>query len=408
MSKSCCKCGYHIGWYRFMWWLARPYAKRVVRKRYQSISIKYSPEVKGPCLILSNHTSADDSWIVGQSIKPMFFTVMGEFLYRSKLFKPFVFKVYPLIAKKRCASDYGATKKILTLLTHGQCVLVFPEGDVTKSGETMPFGNALIRIAKKAGVSVVTYRIQGGAIARPSWNRERVGGHVEAGVVHVYSAEDVASLSVDELYARVKDDLYQNDIDEQKKQKLPVTSASENGLLGKFENNFYICPNCKGIQTIYTKNNSISCTKCGPLATLDGYGLLKKESENFQLDDTVEWWYFQESVIADIVRKSRQDELLLADDVYELTKVLPNHKTEPVAKGKLLLYANRFELVTDTAQVVPFHFKDMQTACAVLSNEGELEFGSLKNECFELRAQKGCKVSNYLFMMMLIRAFLKA
>lgn len=114
----------------------------------------------GGLLILSNH-QADLDPIAVQIACPrtVYFMAKSE-LFEMKVLGKVIrwFKAFPV---KRGEPDRSAIKHAVNLLKAGETVCVFPEGELSESGELLPLKPGVALIVRMANVPVICCRIDG-------------------------------------------------------------------------------------------------------------------------------------------------------------------------------------------------------------------------------------------------------
>jgi 1-acyl-sn-glycerol-3-phosphate acyltransferase len=137
---------------------------------------KYRVPSTGGVLILSNHQSDIDPVAVQISCpRPIYFMAKSE-LFEMRLLGKVIrwFKAFPV---KRGEPDKGAIGTAVELLKAGEVVCVFPEGELSETGELLPLKPGFALIVRMAQVPVIclgidgTRRIMpyGKVIPRPAW-----------------------------------------------------------------------------------------------------------------------------------------------------------------------------------------------------------------------------------------------
>lgn len=124
----------------------------------------------GPILIAANHQSFIDPPLIGSSVRPRH----TDYIARSGLFKfgPFglILKALNCIAIKEQTGDMGAIKQVLSRLSTGHAVLIFPEGNRTPDGAMHGFKRGVALLVKRARCPVVPAAVEG---CFDAWPRHR-------------------------------------------------------------------------------------------------------------------------------------------------------------------------------------------------------------------------------------------
>lgn len=296
-----------------------------------------------PCLVLSNHTTESDLFMVARAIRTPLYFVAGEHLLRSKLGALLKYIGDPISAP-RGASRLGTVTQILKRIRQGNSVCMFPEGCRSFDGETLPTAAATAKLAKTAGGGLVTYRIHGGYFIAPRWAYTTRKGHVEGEIVRVYSSAELKAMSVPELTAALDADLYENAYEYQK--------TAQHRYRGKrlaegLENYLVLCPRCGKYDTMETKGNRFRCSCCGLGGIYDEYGYL--QGEELPYHSVYDWGQWMKGRFREDVDAATRDVLFTERDI-RLYEVLPNHKTRDIAQGELFLYRDRMEFKAGETQ----------------------------------------------------------
>jgi hypothetical protein len=90
-------------------------------------------------------------------------------------------------------------------------------------------------------------------------------------VTAIYTKEQLAAMSADEINEIIRRDLHEDAYERQLADPKPYRGKA---LAESFENLLYICPKCGAHDTIRTAGNRITCTACDLAASLDEYGQL--------------------------------------------------------------------------------------------------------------------------------------
>jgi acyl-[acyl-carrier-protein]-phospholipid O-acyltransferase/long-chain-fatty-acid--[acyl-carrier-protein] ligase len=149
--------------------LLRPFFWGIVHGLYRvSINHRERVRIDGGGLIVSNHTSYID-WLILWIASPrrtMF--VLWDVYYRNPILRFFLswgrhstIRIDSRTNRPHALLD-GLTQ-ISKVLDAGQLVVIFPEGELTRSGNMLPFGRGIERVLKMtvSEVSVIPTAIQG-------------------------------------------------------------------------------------------------------------------------------------------------------------------------------------------------------------------------------------------------------
>ena len=246
--------------------------------------------VDGPCIIISNHVTDWDPLMVGLCCQDQAYFVASEHITRFSLFGLIKWVFDPII---RFKGTVGAitVKDILRKTRDGKNVVLFPEGVRTMDGVTMPILPSTGKLIKRSGAAMVTYRLQGGYFSSPNWSENGIRRtKMTGGPVHVVSSEEIKNMSVDEINEMINQDLHVDAYEEQAKS--PVAYKGKD-LAENLENILFICPECKKLNTMRSKGDTVKCSQCGYESTYDVFGKLTGK-----FDSVRDWAAWQRSETA--------------------------------------------------------------------------------------------------------------
>ena len=226
-----------------------------------------------PFLLISSHVTNNDPFFVGLAYKkapPSF--VASEHIFRQGLLSKLLVRYLAPIARPKADSGVGTVRGVLKRLREGDTVALFAEGDCTWDGVSGKIFPATGKLAKTAGVPLVTYRLEGGYLTFPRWAKKPRRGKMHGRLVHVYTKEELKSMTSDAVEDAINRDIYYNTWEEQRKAPVPFRSkAPAEGL----ERALFLCPECGDADCMASHGGSLYCKTCGAGWTVDGYGFLK-------------------------------------------------------------------------------------------------------------------------------------
>ena len=223
-------------------------------------------------IVLSNHVTDFDMLFVGSSFRRQMYFVGSEHISRWKVFPLLKFAFAPIIRRKGTVAASTVTE-ILRKTRKGENVCLFAEGIRSWSGETSPILPSTGKMVKSAGCGLVTYKITGGYFVSPIWS-EGSGtrrGYIHGAPVSVYTKEQLAEMTVEQVNEVINRDLYENAYERQL--AAPKKYKGKN-LAERLENLLFICPQCGGYDCFTSKKDKATCTACGLTISYDRYGML--------------------------------------------------------------------------------------------------------------------------------------
>lgn len=208
--------------------------------------------------------------------------------------------------KSMFAMDTESIKNSLSVLKNNGLLAMMPEARLSTTGRFEDIQSSTYSFIKKSAVPVYTVKFGGDYFADPKWGKGfRRGSLVEAELDVLYTAEEIAALSVEEIQKGIEERLYYNEfewLEGHPEIKYRLKKMAE-GL----ENILTICPICHKKHTIITKKDKVFCSRCGYLTSLDNrYGF----TGNFRFKNLTEWYDWQ---------KEQMEKEIQSNDNFALT-----------------------------------------------------------------------------------------
>ena len=299
-----------------------------------------------PYLVFANHSDTIDPAYIIKTTKHYVRFVMSDHVMRMGL----VGKLYklldaPIVFEREKGTD-ALYKSIVDNIKAGVNVAIDPEGALTSTGETGFISKRNAALVKECDCTFVTYRGRGGYLKKPRWAKSSRKGPIFGEVVNVYSREQIRSMSEEEIYKHIVEDLHANIYDEQRKN--PHAYIGEDPA-EHAEIILYGCPQCKSIGNLRTKGREIFCD-CGFRAEIDDFGFW--HGENMEFDNIPEWDSFQKKLLKEITDRTKgTDELLFRDDKQQIYTIENGEVTTLSESGTIELFADRVVITADKKEI---------------------------------------------------------
>lgn len=310
-----------------------PLAKRLM-KRLLNYEATLGPKVEGPILVLSNHVTDFDPFLVGLSFLEHMYFVAGENVLRMGFLSKIATRYASLIQRVKGTTDAEAALQILRTLKKGRNVCMFAEGNRTFTGETLPIAPATAKLVKLSRSTLVTYRLTGGYLSTPRWSAHRRKGRMSGGPVGVYAPGELKGMSEAEVLELLKRDLYENAYETQKKD--PVAYRGK-ALAETLETALYLCPRCHGIDTLHSAGDRFFCD-CGLSMTMDEFGFF--QGDDLPFETPLDWDRWQTGEMEKLA-KTLGEEAAFSDPDQTLNRKEDDHSLTPLATGTMALYRDR-------------------------------------------------------------------
>ena len=328
-----------LAWHRFVFRVLQivmgPFLKRKLNYSYEKVKPSSHPYV-----ILANHNTDYDPLLIGLAFPDHMYYVASEHIFRwgfvSKLIN---FLVAP-IPRVKGTTEINTVMNIFKRLKAGANVCMFAEGNRSFSGETGEIPVSTGKLIKKSGVALITFRLDGGYFTSPRWSKTIRRGMMKGRKVKEYSVEELKNMTWEEINTAIKNDLYVDAYEEQKKNPIEYKGKK---LAEDLETALYLCPKCSGIATLKSEDDRLFCS-CGMDLKYDSYGYFSSNNNEMPPFNTVlEWCRFQDRNLREVkerIRNLPSDKLIYSDKDQTLWKA-DWGKNNLIGKGSLLLYNDR-------------------------------------------------------------------
>lgn len=277
---------------------------------------------ESPSIVLCNHGSFIDFIYAAallRKYKPHF-VVARLYFYHNIL--GFLLRKIGCFPKSMFAMDLENAKNCLTVLKNQEILAMMPEARLSTAGRFEDIQGSTYAFIRKSGVPVYTVKIGGDYLADPKWGKGfRRGAVVEAELDILYTAEQVKAMSLEQLKQGIEQRLFYDELPWL--QQRPNIHYRSSHLAEGLENILTTCPVCGQKFTLTTKNNTISCERCGRLTSMnDRYGF----AEEFRFENFTQWYDWQKALLEKEIAEnenytlSSKVELRLPSDGRGLTR----------------------------------------------------------------------------------------
>lgn len=217
---------------------------------------------KGACFILWNHLSRFDHSYIQKIMYPHRFNMVAGYceFFRSHLHT--VFKMQQILPKKNFCVDVAGIKAILSIIKQGGAVSMAPEGLATVTGMNEQIIEGVGKLIKHAKCPVYFARFEGQSLVAPVFSSHyRSGGQSEVTVYKMFTPEDAAKMTPEEIEAKLSSEFSHNDYEYQEKNHFKWDTKGF-GCEG-MEDICYKCPSCGEELHMHSEGDYIKCDACG-------------------------------------------------------------------------------------------------------------------------------------------------
>ena len=245
---------------------------------------------KEPCLILMNHSSFTDMKLAYGIFYPRRFGIVTSVDAMSG-FLGKLMRFLGCTPTHKYITDLTLIRDIEYMLKKNKTsVLMYPEAGYSFDGTATALPRKLGVLMKRLGVPVVTVITQGAFARDPLYNMLQIRDvKVSAHVKCIASAEEVKTLTVAELDARLEESFSFDNFAWQRDNKVSIDVPFRADGLQRI---LYKCPHCGAENKMEGKGIRLTCHACGKKWEMDEYGQLaacEGETEYAHIPDWYKW-----------------------------------------------------------------------------------------------------------------------
>lgn len=346
---------------KVLWWLLTHFLTPFVMKSYgtQKVTVKDKITTEdGPKFIIYNHQSRFDWVTITQATKPerINFVIGYNEFHRAKF--NLIFRLIHSIPKKNFTTDIPSIKGMTSIIKQGGIVCFSPEGMSSITGYNQPIVPGTGKFFKHFGIPVYVLKSKGAYLINHKVCLDNRKGVCEAEFSCLFTKEQLANYSAEEIEAKINEALWQDDYAWNKEKQYEY--ARMDNAASHMDDLAYKCPKCGKEFGIVASGNKIRCEHCGNELTIDSrYNFIPTEGSKFpeSLSKWVEWERSEE------IKRIRSDEHY--EYVEENCKLgeLPKYKylkgdncSEICGEGKVTINHDGF-FYDGTRNGKPFSFK---------------------------------------------------
>lgn len=351
--------------HRIVYLLLKPMFRVVLWALYNFHAERFKEEkTQQSYFILSNHNCALDPVMLALSFRQPIYFIASDHIFRLGLIiRMMVWLVAPIpIVKSQL--DLHALRLMIKVRQEGGTICLFPSGNRSFAGPEMQIPAATGKLVKHIKCPVLLYRFEGGYLTSPRWARSHRKGRMTGKVIREWSLAELEQISADEINRTLASELEGNPYLNESTQRLSFRGRH---LAEYLERVLFVCPACHGFDTLRSKDSRLFCV-CGFQAAYQSDGWLKPLDPKFEglitrlnniskLDEFQK--YFLHSYLSDPQCYDRlRSEPLFSDDHEVLTQTERASHAVTRLRGKVNLFADRFEL-SDEKETLVFFLSDL-------------------------------------------------
>lgn len=290
-----------------------------------------------PCLYLMNHSSFLDLKIASKILYPKPYNIVSTL--DAFVGKRWLMHNIGCTPTTKFVTDVNLVRNMVHILRKQKnSVLMYPEAGYSFDGTSTLLPDSLGQCLKLLKVPVVMIRTYGAFSRDPLYNGLRLRKvKVTAEVEYLFSPEEIAETSVDELNAAIRE---QFSFDGFRWQQENNVRIKENFRAEGLSRVLYKCPACEAEGEMESHGVTIRCGACGKSYTLDEYGHLTADGGETEFSHVPDWFGWQR----ECVRREIEDGTYGFDLECDICMLVDSKALYSVGDGRLVHNANGFRL----------------------------------------------------------------
>lgn len=285
---------FHYGWFKF---LCKFVSKFIFKLKITKNELKNK---KGPYLVIANHESQIDFINLYAAIPTKAHFILSYSFYRISRFRKTMDNI-GCIPKQQFQTTVKEMKQMKNVIDNNMPLAIYPVGIMTENGMSTNPSGSVAGLLKFLNTDVYIAKTDGSYLTNPKWSNKRRKGRIYLNIYKVLSKDDVAKLSLEQLYDIMKMHLRYNDYD----------FVTNNPIKYKRGNNveglhyvLHQCPDCNTEYAITSSKDTLTCTKCGYQAKADKYGLLTRVKGSTHYKKPSDWYLDMQSMLSNKIKQN--------------------------------------------------------------------------------------------------------
>jgi 1-acyl-sn-glycerol-3-phosphate acyltransferase len=327
-------------WYHSLGWMVmRPYALFLCFW-FRVRAVHRDPLPQPPYLIMANHASLLDAYILMRFMPPTAYVANQQGL--ASPVRIFVSFVMQLLRKQKGKASLSVIDQIHRLIQRGERVCIFPEGDRNWDGKTGTIQFSAAKLARLFTLPVYFAKMSGTYCSFPRWARTRRRGAIEI-EFSCLDKKDVESMSREQIHQEIIRRLQHSECKSPIVQK---TAWKGKHLAENIEYLLWLCPQCETHDSLRGEGSRIRCTQCGAEWEIDG--TMRVAPGGNGIEDIEDWNGWQKQKIAQWCRSPSPDRPLTRSSPVRLLRC-DRHPYRDYGDGALELFGGHVKFIPAAA-----------------------------------------------------------
>ena len=237
-------------------------------KIHTSFRFKADPRKdKKPFILISNHASRVDYQFTGPACFPNKLNYVVGYNEFVRFPVCLILKLMQAIPKKNFTPDLHCMRQMRSVIRQGGNLCIMPEGMSSITGMAQPVMIGTGKFLKMMGVTVYYAKGSGGYLTYTKHCLDERAGRVEVTVDRMFTAEELNSLTPQEIENTMNRLLAHDDYIWNKQAQVRFDGKGQ--MAKALDTLLYLCPKCGALHQMACSGNEMRCTACGNTVALD-------------------------------------------------------------------------------------------------------------------------------------------
>ena len=336
-------------------------------------------------LVLFNHQTAFDQFFVGMAFRGPIYYLASEDLFSKGWISSVIRYIIAPIPIKKQTTDIGAIKNCLRVAKEGGTIALAPEGNRTFRGKTEYMNPSVASLAKKLGLPIALFRIEGGYGVHPRWSDVVRKGKMKGYVSQVIEPEDYKDLSNEQLFDIIEKGLYVDEVN--------ADNIFNHKKRAEFlERVFYVCPYC-GLAEFETFDHIIECKKCHKVISFEPTTELKGQGFEFPFKFVSEWYDYQQDFVNSLDLSKFTSAPLFKDKIQLSEVIVYKNKNILLENAEISLFGDKFIIDDCKENKITVPFADIMAVTILGKNKLNIYYD---RKIYQLKGSKRFNALKYL------------
>lgn len=253
--------------------------------------------IKPPFVLLCNHNAFLDFKVTTAAIFPHranYVVAIDGFTSPTKngfASREWLLRTVGCICKRKFTNDAVLVRQLNRVVKNGDIAVLYPEARYALCGTNAVLPESLGKLCKLLKVPVVSLIMHGHHINSPVWGLgDRGVSPVESELTCLFTAEELAKASADEVNCKINDAFTYDDFAWQRARGVRVYDPKRAEGLHQV---LYQCPHCKTEYQMGSEGSELFCKSCGKRWQMDELGGLSAETGETEFSHIPDWYEWE-------------------------------------------------------------------------------------------------------------------